>query len=373
MHRFVSWIDGAKRTLCYTQPPTIKSRLAWHAYRTLYTTRLTLCRPRPPISVSLPMPCPLSPPSLTPCATRTTGGDPPVTRTRSITADYPARPEPAHTHTVSRWRKHPKPKSMRPSSRPSLLLRLVLWESRVVSWFDIALTAADLGMAVILVVIVAILANLPQLWPVAPTSERQPRWNKSTSIHKRSGPNDTPTNQELPNPTDPVTTRELLVYYKHTVRIEAYRHSSNPFRVWTDSWKLLCPYGVTASAEWGMWYYIDGLVWRFKTQRALTPDVEVRFRLVRVKKVLAQYTTGSETRKEWVLDDNYNGTDVFESEDEFLRHTTPVDFMDEWDESLRVASSSPWPSPPPSPSLDAFDLDERFEPMVEVVEVGELD
>ncbi|KAG9123176.1 hypothetical protein FRC07_000147 [Ceratobasidium sp. 392] len=373
MHRFVSWIDGTKRTLCYTQPPTIKSRLAWHAYWALHRTRLQLCRPRPPISVSLPMPPPLSPPSLAPRATRTTGGDPPATRTRSMTEEHPARPEPAHTHIVGRSRKHPTPKSAGSPSRPSLLLRLVLLESRVVSWFDATLTATDLGMAIILVMFAAILATRPRLWPLAPTSERQPRWNKFTPTHERSRLDDTPTNQDPPNPSDPVTTRELLIYYKHTMRIEVYWRSSSPFHERLHSWELLCPYAAAASAEWGMWYYIENQVWRLRKKYALTLDVEVKFRLVRVKKVCVRYTTGSETHDEWVPDDGFNGTDVFESEDEFLRHTTPVDFMDEWDESLQESSCSRSPSPPPSPTLDPFDSDGRLEPMVEVVEAGELD
>ncbi|KAG9083405.1 hypothetical protein FRC07_013921, partial [Ceratobasidium sp. 392] len=341
MHRFVSWIDGTKRTLCYTQPPTIKSRLAWHAYRTLYSTRLMLCRPRPPISVSLPAPPPLSPPMLALCATRTTGGDPPATRTRSMTKEHPARPEPAHTRIVGRSRKHPNtPKSVGSPPHPSFLLRLVLLESRVVSWFDITLTATDLGTAIILVIFAAILATQPRLWPLVPTSERQSPWNKSAPVHKCPRLNNMPTNQELPDPSDPVTTRELLVYYKHTMRIEVYLRSSSPFRWWIRSWDLLCPYDETASAEWGIWYYIEDQIWRFKRRYALIPGVEVKFRLVRVKKVYVQYTTGSETRKEWVSDDGFNRTDVFESEYEYLQHTTPVGFMDEWDESLREASSS---------------------------------
>ncbi|KAG9123962.1 hypothetical protein FRC07_013353 [Ceratobasidium sp. 392] len=295
--RSTSWVDGAKNTLCYAQPPVIRSRLAQSAYWIIYRARLELCRPRPPISASLSKLPPLSPPSLEPGVTRTKGGDTLATRTWPAITDQPADPEPAHAGIRWQSRRHSHVSDLaRPQPRSFVKTHLVQRRSRIARWLA-ALTVAAAAAHVPALLLVGLLAFTlsSRIYKLLPALKR---WLAP--------------NQQL------TRTRELLVYYCYTLFIKAY-HSSRRVYVRERAWRQVCNHGNVASVEWAVWFYATSLLQRIKGKHTFVP--------------------------EWVPEDSRNGTDMFESENEFLQGTTPAYWMDEWDESMREASSSRSPSP----------------------------
>ncbi|KAG9119934.1 hypothetical protein FRC07_004807 [Ceratobasidium sp. 392] len=332
--RSTSWIDDAKHTLCYAHPPVIRSRFAQSAYWIIYRARLELCCPRPPISASLPKLPPLSPPSVEPSATRTKGGDTLATRTRPATSDQPANPKPAHAgiRWQSRRRSHAFD-STKSRPRPLVKARLAQRGSRVASWLATLAAAAVAARAPIISLVVFLVSILLlRLYKLIPAS-----------------------NQQL------AETRRLAIRHRYFVLIEAYRSSREVYTA-EHEWTYRCNLHEVASVEWVVWFHVDDLVWKVKQKYGYGPGTEVRLRLTRVREVVARYRVGSQDHEEQVLDDDRNRTDVFESEDEFLRGTTPAELVDEWDESMREAPSSRSPSPPPSPPIPSTPATEDFNP-----------
>ncbi|KAG8682209.1 hypothetical protein FRC08_015107 [Ceratobasidium sp. 394] len=307
------WPDNTEQMVSdlLNKPRTIFSRLASRIYRAV--------APPPPR------------PSLPPPATRTLGGSPPSTRTRTTTTNRPALPEPAYarlgrSYTSRRLSGSSKHIRNPYGSQSSISSGLARHLRALYSFFvDAVRFPAAFAEAFLLVDTPSQIIRTFSLLCVALLFIIEGR----------------------------------KVHYHYTLTIEGYQFSSR--HILTR--KLLrtseCPYSYRESMDWKTWHSIDDYIQYIRMQKARIWDLSLKVRVVRERTVRDWYFTIFGMRSVEVPEDPYHGTDVFENEDDFVLTIPDLDHDLElptrqrgelWRDWLLGEPPTPPSSAPPTPS-----------------------
>ncbi|KAG8714034.1 hypothetical protein FRC08_012465 [Ceratobasidium sp. 394] len=313
MRKLTVWSSNTEQMVSdlFSKPRTMFSRLGSCIYR----------------AVSLPPPRP----SPSPPATRTLGGSPPSTRTRTTSTDRPALPEPAYARLGRSYTSRRLSGSSRHirkpyGSRSSFPSRLARHLRALYSFFvDAVRLPAALAEAFLL----------------------------------------------LGTPSQIIRTFGLLeftllfiiqwrrVHYRYTLTIEGYQFSSRRILTRKRLWTPDCPYSYRESMDWKTWHAIDGYIQYIRMKKARIWDFSLKVRVIRERTVRDWYFTIFGMRSVEVPEDPYHGTDVFENEDDLVLTIPDLDHDLElptrprgelWRDWLLGEPPTPPSSAPPTPS-----------------------
>ncbi|KAG9093465.1 hypothetical protein FRC06_011508 [Ceratobasidium sp. 370] len=150
------------------------------------------------------------------------------------------------------------------------------------------------------------------------------------------------------------------VEYRYNLVVEGYQFSSKLVLEWGRPWTAECAYSDRALTEWGIWDAIDRELWAIRTENGHLPDISLKVRVTRKRKVLDWCFSFFIIHPIEVPEDDYHITDVFETEDDFMLAIPDLDCdlelpRREWHEPARdwLLGDPPTPlsSPPRTPSL----------------------
>ncbi|KAG9082035.1 hypothetical protein FS749_007166 [Ceratobasidium sp. UAMH 11750] len=329
MRKLTVWSDNTEQMVSdlFTKPRTILSRLASRVHRA--------------ISISLPQP---SPP---PLATRTIGGSPPPTRTRTTTTHRPAPPEPAYARLSGRsctpHRPSESSKSSDPRSRHRAtpvfaqgVARCLHILSASISWLRRALIDAALLFTWLAV----------EFWSPDLTTRLANCFSACCIIFL-------------------FTWKVRKVDYRYDIIFEGDQLPSKRILDWKRSWIAWCPYFRRERIDWEMWEAIDRDIQTVRRNYGRVRGFSLKVRVIHKRMVRDWNITIFGMRSVEVLENPYHGTDVFETEDDFLLSAPDLDRDLElptrgWGELGRDLLLGEPPSPPssapptPSPRQRAF-------------------
>ncbi|KAG9073717.1 hypothetical protein FS749_014744 [Ceratobasidium sp. UAMH 11750] len=155
------------------------------------------------------------------------------------------------------------------------------------------------------------------------------------------------------------------VHYHCTVIIEGYQFSSKRILNWERTWTADCAYFNREDMDWKVWEAIDRDIQCVRMEKARIRGLSLKVRVIRERTVRDRYFNIFGLRSVEVPEDPYHGTDVFETEDDFLLSAPDLDCdlelpKREWGEIGRDLLLGEPPTPPssapptPSPRLGAF-------------------
>ncbi|KAG9084800.1 hypothetical protein FRC06_003898 [Ceratobasidium sp. 370] len=321
-HRLTVWVSTTKQAALrrfYSKYSFTRARLALRVYQAI--SAATLSRP----------------PSLT-FATRTLGGSISPTRTRTTTIHNPALPEPAYARFRGRsCTPHRPSESSKRSSKSS--------SSRLGHRYTTAFSPR--------------LAHHLHILHSSFSRSRRTR----TGVARFPAP---PVQKF--SLVDAVTqvlgvvgicihiylfqAKIRKVHYRCELMIEAHQFSKLVFE-WDRPWTAECLYNNRDLIEWELWDAIDRQIWSIRMDYARIRGFRLKVRVTRERKVCDWSSTIFGLRSVEVPQDGYHGTDVFETEDEFVQAAPDLDLdlelpRREWNELARDWLRDP-PTPPSSP------------------------
>ncbi|KAG8714667.1 hypothetical protein FRC08_011629 [Ceratobasidium sp. 394] len=276
-------------------------------------------------------------PSPPPPATRTLGGSPPSTRTRTTSTDHPALPEPAYARLGRSCTSRRLSRSSRHIRKP--------YGSRYGT--PSRLTHHPWALYSFLVDAV----RLPAAFAEALLLE-----DTTTQLTWACG---------LFFVTLLFIIEARKVHYHYTLTIEGYQFSSRHILTRKRLWTAECPYSHRESMDWKTWDAIDDYIQYIRMKKARIWDLSLKVRVIRERTVRDWYFTIFGMRSVEVPEDPYHGTDVFENEDDFVLTIPNLDHdlelpKREWGELSRDWLLGEPPTPPssvpptPSPRQGAF-------------------
>ncbi|KAG9090722.1 hypothetical protein FS749_000331 [Ceratobasidium sp. UAMH 11750] len=326
--KLIVWSDNTEQAVLrlFNKPRSMFSRFASRVHRA--------------ISASLPRPPP-------PPATRTIGGNPSPTRTRTTTAHRPAPPEPAYARLSGRsCTPHPpseSSKSSNPRSRHRAtpvfaqgIARCLRILSASVSW----LRRARIDTALLLTSLAR------EFWSPDLTTRLENCFVALCLIFT-------------------FTWKARKVDYRYDIIFEGDQFPSKRILDWKQSGSAYCPYFLRKRMEWQMWDAVDREIQMVRWNYGRVPRFSLKVRVICKKTVRDWYMTIFGLRSVEVPEDPYHGTDVFETEHEFMLSVPDLDRdlelpKREWGEVARDWLLGEPPTPPssvpptPSPRQGAF-------------------
>ncbi|KAG8719343.1 hypothetical protein FRC08_003070 [Ceratobasidium sp. 394] len=322
------WSDNTEQMVSdlFNKPRSIFSRLASRVHRAISAS---LSRPPPPP------------------VTRTIGGSPSPTRTRTTTAHRPAPPEPAYARLRGRSCTPHRPSKSSKSSDPRSrhrgttvfaqgMARCLRILSSSVSWLRRALIDAAL--------LFTSLAG--KFWSPDPTTRLKNCFSACCIIFL-------------------FTWKPRKVDYRYDIIFEGDQFPSKRILDWKQSGAAHCPYFWREQMEWQIWDAIDREIQMVRWNYGRVPRFSLKVRVIYEKKVRDWYMTIFGLRSVEVPGDPYHGTDIFETENEFMLNAPDLDCDLElptrgWGELSRDFLLGEPPTPPsstpptPSPRQGAF-------------------
>ncbi|KAG9091853.1 hypothetical protein FS749_016184 [Ceratobasidium sp. UAMH 11750] len=271
----------------FNRPRSVFSRLASRVHRV----------------ISIPLPRP----SLPPPATRTIGGSPPPTRTRTTTTHRPAPPEPAYARLSGRSCTFHRPSESSESSDPRLrhrgttafaqgMARCLRILSSSVSWLRRALVDAALLFTWLAV----------EFWSPDPTTRLENCFSACCIIFL-------------------FTWKVRKVDYRYDIIFEGDQFPSKRILDWKQSWIAWCPYFRRERMDWEMWEAIDRDIQTIRRNYGRVRGFSLKVRVIRERMVRDWNITIFGMRSVEVVENPYHGTDVFETEDNFLLSAPDLD------------------------------------------------